>query len=97
MTENRPVVVLTPRQHTVLRHLLRDGGTNAEIAARLGLSAFTVKTHIKGICKAFGISNRTAIVVQCLRGRVLIREENHSGDYLHRQRVLLDDVEELAA
>ena len=34
--------VLTPGEWRVLE-ALRDGGTNAEIAARLGLSADTVK------------------------------------------------------
>lgn len=37
--------VLTPAEWRVL-DALREGGTNAEIAARLGLSPDTVKTHI---------------------------------------------------
>ena len=37
---------------------LRDGGSNAEIAARLGLSRETVKTHIASMLSKLGLSNR---------------------------------------
>jgi DNA-binding CsgD family transcriptional regulator len=50
---------LTPRQHEVLR-LLADGLSNAEIAARLGLSAKTVEHHVSAILAALDAPSRLA-------------------------------------
>ncbi len=49
--------VLTPAEQRVLDEL-REGGTNAEIAARLGLSRETVKTHIASMLSKLDLSNR---------------------------------------
>lgn len=78
---DRRLVILTPTQRTVLGELTRDGAENTVIAARLGMSEHTVKSHVKGILKAFGCSSRTAVVVDCLRGRVQVRVVNRSGDH----------------
>ena len=37
---------------------LRDGGSNAEIAARLGITRETVKTHIASMLSKLGLANR---------------------------------------
>lgn len=81
------LVVLTPQQRAVLGELTRDGATNDVIAARLTLSEHTVKSHMKAIVKAFGYSgggSRTAVVIDCLRGRVAVRVVNNSGGHLRR-------------
>ena len=49
--------VLTPAEQRVLEEL-RRGGTNVEIAARLGLSPETVKTHIASMLAKLGLDDR---------------------------------------
>ena len=49
--------VLTPAEQRVL-DALRDGGSNAEIAARLGITRETVKTHIASMLSKLDLSNR---------------------------------------
>ena len=49
--------VLTPAEQRVLE-ALRDGGSNAEIAARLGLSRETVKTHIGSMLSKLDLADR---------------------------------------
>ena len=49
--------VLTPAEQRVL-DALRDGGSNAEIAARLGISRETVKTHIASMLSKVDLSSR---------------------------------------
>jgi two-component system nitrate/nitrite response regulator NarL len=56
--EPRSVSHLTERQLDVLRYL-RDGLTNKEISARLGIAEKTVKVHIAAIFKALNVVNRT--------------------------------------
>ncbi|MEK2472790.1 response regulator [Streptomyces noursei] len=48
---------LTPREHDVLA-LLAEGGTNADIAARLGMRESTVKAHVSRILAALEVTNR---------------------------------------
>ena len=52
--------VLTPAEWRVL-DALREGGTNAEIAARLGLSLDTVKTHISNMLAKLELRDRRAL------------------------------------
>ena len=52
--------VLTPAEWRVL-DALRDGGTNAEIAARLGVSPDTVKTHISNMLAKLELRDRRAL------------------------------------
>ncbi len=52
--------VLTPAEWRVL-DALREGGTNAEIASRLGLSPDTVKTHISNMLAKLELRNRRAL------------------------------------
>ena len=49
--------ILTPAERRVLDEL-REGGTNAEIAARLGIGAETVKTHVSTMLSKLGLENR---------------------------------------
>ncbi|PLW76914.1 LuxR C-terminal-related transcriptional regulator [Cohaesibacter celericrescens] len=50
---------LTPRQIEILK-LLRHGLSNKEIARKLDLSPFTVRSHVSALMKNLGVSNRAA-------------------------------------
>lgn len=56
-------VGLTPRQTDVALELARTGGTNAQLAGSLGMSAGTVKKHLEAVFRVLGVDSRTAAVV----------------------------------
>ncbi len=56
-----PLAELTRRELEVLRHLA-DGASNDQIAARLFISAGTVKTHVKHLLHKLGAANRAEAV-----------------------------------
>lgn len=60
-----PFESLTRREAEVLRALAK-GWTNAQISSRLGISANTVKYHLKLIYDKLGVSNRATAVAQYL-------------------------------
>jgi DNA-binding CsgD family transcriptional regulator len=65
----RPVEMeadLTPREHDVLE-LLVEGASNKEIARRLGISASTVKFHVRSVADKLGADGRTDAVAHALR------------------------------
>lgn len=68
MILQRPVV-FTFREAEILEQLCRDGATNREIAARLGLKWPTVKVHISAIKRKLKANNRSHIIILCLRRR----------------------------
>lgn len=51
------MIALTPKQKQVLAHL-RDGRANAEIAAELKISRYTVKIHVQRIFRKLGVHKR---------------------------------------
>ena len=53
--------VLSPRQVEVLRYL-KQGMTNPQIAAQLGVTERTVKAHCQEVYDRLGVPNRTAAV-----------------------------------
>jgi DNA-binding NarL/FixJ family response regulator len=57
-----PVGSLTGREREIAGQVAR-GRTNAEIAARLFISAGTVKTHVASIQHKLGVRNRVGIAV----------------------------------
>ncbi len=59
---------LTARQVDVLR-LVVDGGSNRDIAVKLGLAEATIKMHVTSIFRALGVKNRTQAA---LVGRALV-------------------------
>jgi two-component system, NarL family, nitrate/nitrite response regulator NarL len=63
-------VKLTPREREVLA-LAAEGVTTIEIAARLELSATTVKTHLQKAYEKLGVTDRTAAVALALRRGLL--------------------------
>jgi two-component system NarL family response regulator len=63
-------VQLTPRELETLRQMA-DGRTNKEIAAALGISERTVKTHLGHLFEKLGVASRTeAVKVATRRGLV---------------------------
>ena len=54
---------LTPRQAEVLIELADAGGSNRELATRLGISEGTVKKHLEAIFRLWGVSSRSAAVL----------------------------------
>lgn len=66
---------LTTREREVLT-LLVDGATNDQIAAGLFITEKTVKTHLSGVFRKLGVSNRTQAATKALREGLL-------GETLH--------------
>lgn len=54
---------LTPRQQQIFRMIRERGATNKAIARTLKISESTVKLHVTGIFKKFGVRNRTQLAV----------------------------------
>jgi DNA-binding CsgD family transcriptional regulator len=61
---------LTARELTIL-HLIAEGLTNTEIAAKLTIGRETVKTHVSSILVKLGARDRTHAVTVAYRSRVL--------------------------
>ena len=59
-------VDLTSREAEILRWM-KDGKTNAEIAAILSISARTVEFHLGNVMRKLGSPNRTSAVVTAMR------------------------------
>jgi DNA-binding NarL/FixJ family response regulator len=57
---------LTPREGEILRALAAGDGI-AEIAARLGISALTVQSHVKNILAKLGVHSRLEAVTLAWR------------------------------
>lgn len=57
---------LSPRETDVALHLA-DGGTNAAIAARLGIAEGTVRKHLEHIYRRLDVSDRGSAIVR-IRG-----------------------------
>jgi DNA-binding CsgD family transcriptional regulator len=63
--------VLTNREREVLA-LLADGLGNKQIAARLGISTNTVKTHLELLFEKLGVSSRAEAVATGVRRGLLL-------------------------
>ena len=61
---------ITPRQYEVLA-LLAQGLPNKIICQELGLTADTVKTHLKALFSHFGVHNRTECVAVAAKQRLV--------------------------
>ncbi len=57
---------LTGREYEVLEHIVR-GMSNKEIAATLGISEATVKSHINNILSKLGVTDRTQAATTALQ------------------------------
>lgn len=65
-TARPPTSELTPREQEVLRELM-SGATSAMIAAHLGISGHTVRTHVQNIFGKLGVHTRLEAVAVALR------------------------------
>lgn len=65
---------LSPRELEVLRDVVK-GHTSREIAARMGLSEYTVRNHVNSILSKLQVRDRTEAAVVAIR-KGLIREED---------------------
>jgi two-component system, NarL family, nitrate/nitrite response regulator NarL len=63
--------MLTPREREVLA-LLADGLGNKQIAARLGITTNTVKTHVELLFEKLGVSSRAEAVATGVRRGLLM-------------------------
>jgi DNA-binding CsgD family transcriptional regulator len=57
---------LAPRERLVLKCLL-EGDGDKQIAARLGISRFTVNGHTKAVFKHFGVAGRAELLARWIR------------------------------
>lgn len=57
---------LTAREREVLLHL-SGGSSNAEVAARLGVTEHSVKYHLLNVCRKLNVNSRVAAVVKAIR------------------------------
>jgi LuxR family maltose regulon positive regulatory protein len=65
ISESGYIEPLSEREIEVLQ-LISEGLTNPEIAARLILSLYTVKTHTRNIYGKLGVNNRTQAVSKAM-------------------------------
>lgn len=61
---------LTPREHEVLRLLVR-GLSYREAAAELGISVDTVRSHVRKLYRKLGVNSATQAAVVALRLRLV--------------------------
>lgn len=61
---------ITPRQRQILQ-LFADGFTTDEVAARLGLSSETIRTHAKASLPRLGAKDRAHAVAIAIRGSLI--------------------------
>jgi DNA-binding CsgD family transcriptional regulator len=65
LDDDRPIDRLPARSREVAKRLCR-GQPNKAIAHELGISVYTVKEHVRNLCKRFGALNRTDLVHRLL-------------------------------
>lgn len=65
---------LSPREVEVITEVAA-GGANKEVAARLGVSEETVKTHMKNILLKLGASDRVQAVVIAMRRGIILNDD----------------------
>jgi two-component system, NarL family, response regulator LiaR len=66
-----PGLDLTERERVVLT-CMAEGLNNTQIAARLGVSPSTVKSHVSNILAKLGVASRTEAVSLALRNRLVV-------------------------
>ncbi len=69
---------LTPREQDILE-CLTLGLSNKQMARRLGITAATVKIHMKSLIRKLGVSNRTQAALWALRAGVSDRKSSDAA------------------
>ncbi len=71
-----PESTLSPREEEIAR-MVGLGYPNKTIAANLGISSWTVSTHLRRMFAKFGVSSRAALVASVLEER-RVSDERHA-------------------
>ncbi|OGO07448.1 MAG: DNA-binding response regulator [Chloroflexi bacterium RBG_13_60_9] len=66
----KPGLDLTERERAVLAQMV-EGLNNTQIAANLGVSPSTIKSHVSNILTKLGVSSRTEAVTLALRNKLI--------------------------
>lgn len=66
--------LMSLRQVEILDALRRDGADTATIGRRVGVTAETVRRHLRVICTTLGFEDRTELLAAILHGDVTYRE-----------------------
>jgi DNA-binding CsgD family transcriptional regulator len=64
---------LSPREHEIAR-MVAQGYPNKTIAARLGISLWTVSTHLRRMFAKLGVNSRAALVARVLEEELVSDE-----------------------
>lgn len=72
-------MTLPPRQWQILHELLYDGADTQTIARRLGISEWTVKTHVQRMLRATDCQSRMALVIAVLSGQIRVVESGEAA------------------
>jgi DNA-binding NarL/FixJ family response regulator len=76
--ERSPAEGLTPREREVVI-LIAEGGTNRQIASRLGVTERTARTHVSNILGKLGLESRTQLAMWAVRHGILPEEHRPTG------------------
>jgi DNA-binding NarL/FixJ family response regulator len=74
-TEDTIVQQLSPREKSILRHLI-EGDSNKSIARKIDIAEATVKVHVKAILRKIGAQNRTQAAIWGMNNEPLARPAN---------------------
>ncbi|HEY2372309.1 MAG TPA: helix-turn-helix transcriptional regulator [Gaiellaceae bacterium] len=68
-----PRSALSPREHEIAE-MIGLGLPNKTIAANLGISSWTVSTHLRRMFAKFGVNSRAALVAKILEEELVLEE-----------------------
>jgi DNA-binding CsgD family transcriptional regulator len=57
------MITFTPRERQIVQLIITAELSNKEIASKLNISTFTVKTHMANIFRKIGFSNRRQLYI----------------------------------
>ena len=72
-----PRSALSPREHEIAE-LIGQGLPNKTIAANLGISSWTVSTHLRRMFAKFGVNSRAALVARIFEEDLVLEEPRAS-------------------